>query len=218
MTNRVTIFDLDHTLLNSNCSFRFGFFLYRHRFFSFFNLIACLFIYARHKWLGLPIYELHRKVFVRLFKGQNQKKISELVQQFLDHSFDTMCNPVVVQRLRDAQSLSQCNHEVIILSSSPSFLVVAIAARFNVFHSSSTVYQCDDKGNFVAIEKVMEGEEKAQYLAEWMKKKQLNTTYITVYSDSHHDLPILKMAGTAIAVKPNKYLKSICLQKGWEIL
>lgn len=212
---RLTIFDLDHTLLTANSSFRFGFFLFRKRFFSLWTLLTCCAIYARHKWLGMSIHQLHSKTFARLFKGCLLADISRYVNQFLIESLSAMLNDSVVQRLKQAQN--QGDH-VLILSSSPDFLVKAIAGRLQVPHWSATIYECDEKGKLSAIKQVMEGQDKADYLKKLMDQLQVAQSALTVYSDSYLDLPILKMAGKAIAVGPDSHLKRISLQNGWEIL
>lgn len=212
---RLTIFDLDHTLLNANCSFRFGFFLYRQKFFSFWTLLKCLMNYANHKWLGMSIYDLHFKTFASLFKRRNLAEICSYVDQFLNESLNKMLNDPVVQRLKSAQKQGD---EVLILSSSPDFLVREIAHRLEVSHWNATIYQSDETGKLVAIQQVMEGQDKANYLKQLMNQMHFKRSEITAYSDSYLDLPILKMAGTVIGVGPDNHLKRICLQNGWEIL
>lgn len=212
---RLTVFDLDHTLLTTNSSFRFGVFLYRQNVFSFWTLLDCLIYYARHKWLGMSIYDLHTKVFARLFKGQFLEDICHYANQFLTESLTTMLYEPVVKRLRTAQDKGD---HVLILSSSPDFLVKKIAEHLGVLHWKATVYQCDEKGKFITISKVMEGQDKANYIHNLSIQMCINRSVITVYSDSYLDLPILKMAGKPIAVGPDYRLKYICLQNGWEIL
>ncbi len=211
----LTIFDLDHTLLTVNSSFRFGSFLYCQKFFSFWTLLGCLIDYARHKWLGMSIADLHAKTFKRIFIGRTLSDINRYVDMFLNESLRGFLYPPVVQRLENAQNQKE---EVLILSSSPDFLVKEIAERLHVFHWKATVYQTDEMGKLTAIASVMDGEDKANYIKALIDRMQLPPSAITVYSDSYLDLPILQMAGQAIGVEPDGYLKRICLQNGWEIL
>lgn len=212
---RLIVFDLDHTLLTANSSFRFGSFLYKRQFFSFWTLLGCLYHYSRYKWMGMSIYELHTKTFDSLFKGSSLIDIRHYVNQFLTDFLDAMLYFPVVQRLKQAQA--QRDH-VLILSSAPDFLVEGIATRLQVDHWKATIYQADENGKLIAISQVMEGEDKAKYLKNLAAQMQISSSEITVYSDSYLDLPILKMAGEAIAVRPDSHLKKICLQKGWKIL
>lgn len=212
---RVVVFDLDHTLLTVNSSFRFGLFLYRQRYFSFWKLWYCLSAYMRHKWFGMKLQDLHVKAFTHLFQGQPLAAISHEVEKFLDEFFESILYAPVVKRLKLAQAQQE---KVLILSSSPDFLVKAIAHRFQVQQWKATTYQVDHEGKFAAVSHVMEGENKANYLRQWVHQLQLSLSATTVYSDSYLDLPVLKIAGQVIGVVPDNRLKRLCQQKGWEIL
>jgi len=212
---RLIVFDLDHTLLTVNSSFRFGAFLYRRNFFSFWILFGCLIDYARYKWLGMPIQQLHLKTFVRLFKGRSLNTIQRHVIQFLNESLNKLLYPPVLKKLEDHQAQGDY---VMILSSSPDFLVGQIAARLKVDHWKGTVYQADKNGQLIAISQFMEGEDKADYLKELLSHLKFSQLSLTVYSDSYLDLPLLKMAGQAVGVRPDHRLKKICLQNRWEII
>lgn len=211
----LSVFDLDHTLININSSFHFGLYLYRQKFFSFSKLVACLSDYARHKWLGLSVQTLHARAFARLFKGHALSDIRHHVDQFLTEHLTSFLYEPVVQRLKAAQT--QGNY-TLILSSSPDFLVGAIAHRLGVSQWKATVYQADTKGKLMSIAHVLEGQDKADYLKNLAHQMRVPLSATTVYSDSYLDLPVLKIAGQAIGVDPDSHLKRVCLQNGWEIL
>lgn len=212
---RLAVFDLDHTLLTANSSVRFGSFLYQQNFFSFWSLLGCLSAYARHKWFGMSIHDLHQKTFTHLFKGRLISDVQKYADQFLDSSLDGMLYEPVVQKLKQAQAQGDT---VIILSSSPHFLVEAIAQRLHVERWQATFYQSNEQGMLTGVAQAFEGEYKALYLKKLSNDLNFLRSDMTVYSDSHLDLPILKMAGRAIGVKPDFYLKKMCKQNGWEIL
>lgn len=211
---RLVVFDLDHTLLTANSSFRFGLYLYRQKYFSFWKLLSCLSDYVRHKWLGMSIQTLHVRSFLRLFKGRMAAEIGLLVTKFLKEHLPSLLSAPVLRRLHEAQSRGDY---LLILSSSPDFLVGEIAKFLQVDHWKGTAYQMG-RGKFVALSQIIEGETKAQYLKELLHHLALPLSQLTVYSDSYLDLPILKMAGEAIGVRPDFQLRKICLQNSWEIL
>lgn len=212
---RLVIFDLDHTLITANSSFRFGVHLYRQKIFSLGTLLLCLSDYLRHKWWGMPIQILHANSFARLFKGQALETMKKHVDQFLTEQLDSMLYLPAVQRLRGAQLQGD---RIVLLSSSPDFLVEEIAHRLQIPEWKATVYQVDPQGKFSALSHIMEGEDKALYVKALAEQMQLPFSAITVYSDSYLDLPVLKIAGQAIGVVPDSQLKRICLENGWEIL
>jgi HAD superfamily phosphoserine phosphatase-like hydrolase len=212
---RLTVFDLDHTLIKANSSFRFGFFLYKAHFFSFWTLLSCLSDYARHKWFGMSIKDLHGNAFVKIFKGRSYSEICRLADQFLSESSSSLQNNLVAARLKKCQ---EARAHILLLSSSPDFLVERFASHFQVSDFRATVYNTDTAGKFSSISQVMEGENKAHCLKAMIDQLNIPQSAITVYSDSHLDLPILNMAGEPICVGPDCQLMRICLQKGWEIL
>jgi HAD superfamily hydrolase (TIGR01490 family) len=211
----LVVFDLDHTLLKVNSSFSFGLYLYRQKFFPFWKLLLCLGDYARHKWGMMSVQTLHAKSFAHLFKERDLSVISPHVDRFLTKNLQSMLYLPVVQRLKEAQNRGDV---VLILSSSPDFLVSEIARRLNVKQWKATTYLTNSEGRLIEVSHVMEGENKASYVKELANQMQLSFSDITVYSDSHLDLPVLKIAGKAIGVLPDNHLKRICLQEGWEIL
>lgn len=212
---RLVVFDLDHTLLTVNSSFRFGAFLYSKEVYSFWILMGCLSDYVRYKWMRMSIDDLHHKIFIRLFKGLPIADIRRYALEFISGSLDKMLYSPVLKRFKEAQAQGD---RVVILSASPDFLVEEIANYLGVDDWRATSYLADEQGRLEAISQVMEGENKANYLKKLSEKMQIAQSAITVYSDSHLDLPILKMAGQAIGVRPDWVLKKICLKNRWEIL
>ena len=45
----------------------------------------------------------------------------------------------------------------------------------------------------------------------------LNLKRCTAYSDSHNDLPMLSVVGTAVAINPDPDLRQVARTRGWEI-
>jgi HAD superfamily phosphoserine phosphatase-like hydrolase len=178
----ITIFDLDHTLLKRNSSYLFGFYLYRQRFISSIKLIAALADYVRHKYFGLSIHKLHRKSFERLFKGHSRLLVEQHVKAFLDQQLDKLVSPIVLERLRQAQ---RSGDTIMILSSSPDFLVSAIAERLLIDQWHATFYQTDEKMEFISIGSILDGEGKLQIVHDTIKKHGCRVDKITVFSDSH---------------------------------
>lgn len=209
------VFDLDKTLLKVNCSYRFGAFLYRSNFFSFGSLLCNLMDYARHKWLGLPLEQLHARSFDRLFKRKKAEKLFYLVDQFLNESLAGMLNPLVFERLKG--SLYKGDY-VLILSSSPDFLVQEIARRLKVTAAEGTIYEVDSDGKMAKLGHVMDGRNKAKVVVDLAQQLQIPVSEITVYTDSYLDLPLLEIAGKSIGVNPDFRLKKLCKDNDWEII
>jgi len=212
---KVSLFDLDQTLLKDNGSFQFGIYLYKHKAFSFASMLYYVICYALHKLNCMPMQRLHEKIFGSLFKGKSSSTFNQLAKEFLDQQFDSMCYPPAIQKLQEAK---KSGHFTVILSSSPDFLVKLIANRLNVDAWAATSFLVDNNDNFWKISNVMHGECKSRYMHSLSKKLAISIGNFIAYSDSYLDLPFLKAAGRAVGVNPDKKLKSICKKNQWEII
>ncbi|MDP1835899.1 MAG: HAD-IB family hydrolase [Chlamydiales bacterium] len=211
----IDAFDLDHTLIKANASFRFGAYLFRKKVFNVLDLISLLSFYARFKFFGMPVYELHHKAFQTLFKGRLLLQMRTYVDSFLDEHLVELFYPPAIERLRDAQHQ---DHVTAIFSSSPDFLVEPIAKRLGVHYWGGSSYDVGSTGCFQAVSKVLEGEDKVTLLQRLVEGLGVGLDSVTVYSDSMLDLPFLKAAGKAVAVNPDKELRALSVQQGWEVI
>jgi len=212
---QISVFDLDHTLLKVNSSFKFGIYLYHQNLMSLNTLLKCLMTCFRHKYLQLPLEKLHHDVFDLFFKGKSSDEIQQQVQEFLRVSFDALVRDSVIERLRLARKRGDY---LVISSNSPSFIVQPIAQLLQVDEWLATEYSEDENHCLNAILFLCQGEDKANHLRALATRINIPLTSFTMYSDSHLDLPAMLTAGTAVGVSPNKKLTKICHQRGWEIL
>lgn len=211
----ISAFDLDHTLINANCSFRFGQFLYQHHGFSVLTMLQLTSFYALHKLGAISIPTLQHKIFNKLFLGFFSNIIKIQTSIFLDQHLEKMLYAPALEKLRTAQ---QFGHYTLILSSSPNFLVSQIADRLGVHDWASTEYAIDQDQRFCSIAKFMLGVDKANYLTNLAHRLKMERCQITAYSDCIQDLPLLRAAGHPIGVNPDRALRSICRQNNWMIL
>ncbi len=212
---KISLFDLDHTLLNENCSFLFGSYLYKHKLFSTYTMFKLVGYYSFHKLGFLSLKELHQNIFKQIFLGRNADSIKQLVKPFIDKHLNDLLYTPSINRLRAAKGNS---HFVSILSNSPDFLVGPIATFLGVDDWKATIYKVNEEGNFSEISSFFEGENKAEYLSCVAKRFNLAKEHVIAYSDSFLDLTFLHAAGTAVAVKPDRKLKCVSLKNNWEII
>lgn len=211
----VSLFDLDHTLLNANSSYRFGAYLFRNKTLSLTSMLYLVSCYGWHKFGKMSITELHHKVFKKVFSGYPLDKLNLQVESFLDQHLQEMLYQPALARLRSAQ---QCGHFTAILSSSPHFLVEPIAKRLQVTEWLATHYEIDKDRRLCKISHIMDGFQKAIYLSDLKDRLSVSQQNVIAYSDSDLDLHFLKSAGKAVGVNPNKTLRQICQENDWEII
>lgn len=214
MNDTISFFDLDHTLLRVNCSFHFGLYLYRKKMIGLSSLFQLVRYYLLHKGGFLGINEIHEKSFESLFRGSLSHEFRDHGKAFVDLSYDRLINLRLVESLFDKQSRGE---RVVILSSSPDFLVEAFAERFGVSSCFATIYQTDDAGRYCDIQRVLEGGEKSKLVKQIIAEEGISFENTFGYSDSHHDLEFLESVAVPIAVNPNRMLRKICEERDWQV-
>jgi HAD superfamily hydrolase (TIGR01490 family) len=211
----VSVFDLDHTLITSNCSLEFCRYLISKDVVPSAILLHSALYYFRHVFFNMPPEALHRRVFERFLKGRDLESLERHVDGFIRHYLPKALYFPALAQLRLAQHLG---HFTMILSNSPSFLVKKMAAALDVSHWKATEYVVDKERKLCHISSIMQGEEKASYVLKIAKKLGIDRMSITAYSDSIWDLPLLLAAGTAIAVHPDRKLRAYSRKLSWDTL
>lgn len=212
---KISLFDLDHTLLSANCSFLFGSYLYKQKIFSTFTMIKLVGYYSFHRLRFLSLQELHQNIFKQIFLGRKADSIKQFVKPFIEQNLKNHLYAPAINRL---QSAKENNHFVSILSNSPDFLVEPVAAFLGVDDWKATVYEVNEEGKFSEISSFFQGENKAEYLSCVTKRFSLAKEHVIAYSDSFLDLSFLRAAGTAVAVNPDRKLKCVSRKNNWEII
>lgn len=213
--SRLSVFDLDHTLVKGNCSFGFCLYLVSKNVLPAYSLLYALFYYLRHHFFGLSLEKLHNHVFQLLLRGRSLPQLEAHVELFVDRYLDRAINASTLLRLRLAQHLG---HYTLILSNSPSFLVAAFAKCLGVDDWKGTRYGVDQEKNLSHIDFILQGKEKADYVNELAFRLHIPKEDVTAYSDSYLDLPFLLTAGTPVVVNPDRKLRKYSESHAWTVL
>ncbi len=163
----------------------------------------------------MSLYQLHEKIFQKILQGRTLASLEQHVEAFIKESLLHFLYQPACECLRLSQKMG---HYTVILSNSPQFLVGPIARFFKVDEWGSSLYAVDKDDRLCHISSLMQGKEKAQYVAALSSRLGIDKQDVTVYSDSFLDLPFLLSAGTAIAVNPDKKLRRYSQEKQWNIL
>ncbi len=169
----------------------------------------------RHHLLNLPLSQLHEIVFKKFLLGHSLNILEQYIKEYLNESFIKSLYSPAIEHLRRAQHLG---HYTVILSNSPAFLVEQIANYLGVNEYHASQYGLDHNGNLSKIISIVEGKQKAAYLKKLKESFDLTENDITAYSDSHLDYPLLKFAGRAYIVNPNRKLTKLSKKHSWGIL
>ncbi len=164
----------------------------------------------------LPIPKICDISFTLLFKGKKQSLIAEWVDEFLNDFFkrDVFYQPAIAC-LKEAQKDA---HLTMLMSTSPIFIVSAIAKRLHIDICHATSYTLDSNGCYLEVEKALLPTDKAAFLALYAKRFHLMKEDLAAYSDSYIDLPMLKEAGSPVGVNPDRFLLAYCERRKWKVI
>lgn len=211
---RAVFFDLDHTLIKKNSSLLFGKFLYFNKKIRFRRILTLTVAYYLCKMGFYTLNQLHHYSFDSFFKGKDYAEIEELCQNFLDQHFESLKN-IQITSLFD---LFKRDYLVIILSSSPDFLVRQFAEKLGAHSFCGTSYTYNDQNQFSGLNQIFEGIQKAEYVRKISSSYSIELKNLSAYSDSHLDIPFLESVGNPIAVNPTRLLRKYSILKSWKII
>lgn len=212
---RLHVFDLDHTLITANSTLLFSRILLRQKILSLPAFIVAAFYYFRHRYFGLSLSDLHHHLFGPILKGLHRDCLAAPIDQLIREQVAGRLNAPAVSALRFAQQMGDMTA---IFSSSPDFLVEAVARLLHVDTWRATTYRMNGDHTFAAIATILDGETKAVDLRSLRTALHLKKEDVTVYSDSLLDLPFLLEAGVPVAVSPDPQLKKFALEHHWSII
>ena len=213
--NILSVFDLDHTLVNVNTSLYFGVYLFKKKILPLKKMASLLFYYFCHKIRILSVAKLHQLAFQKFFLGRSMDDLETLATDFFAESAEKITNFHIFSKLQEAK---KNNHYTAILSSSPNFIVSQVAKKFDVDEWQATCYCKDQDGKICGISSNMQGEDKAKVLKQLSLKLNIPCQNVVAYTDSYQDIPLLQIVGKPIAVNPDRILRKKSVKMGWEIM
>lgn len=117
-----------------------------------------------------------------------------------------------------AQMHLDAGQQVWLVTATPVELAQVIAKRLGLTGALGTVAESED-GVFTGrlVGDVLHGLGKAHAVRMLAIREGLNLKRCTAYSDSHNDVPMLSLTGTAVAINPDSDLREVAKNRGWEI-
>ena len=140
--------------------------------------------------------------------------------QMRDEYIETYIKPIITKQ---AQSLVETHRQrgdtLLIITATNDFVTRPIADIFAIDELIATNAELIDNrytGAVSGLPSYQEG--KVQRLNDWLDKTGNTLTGSWFYSDSHNDLPLLKIVDHPVAVNPDPQLGEYATQAGWKIL
>jgi len=210
---KLALFDLDHTLLNTDSDHSWGEFLVNE------GLVDPV----HHRAMNDKFYEDYKK-------GQlDPYAYNEFVFQFLtqhDHDYLTELHQLFMQKVirpqmrlegfKAIQRHKDAGHEIVGITATSDFITAPIFREFGITEIIATNAEVVDgkyTGKVTNIACYQQG--KLTRLEQWLEGRDVTESW--AYSDSINDRFLLEYADHAIAVNPDDRLESLAQEQGWEI-
>ena len=212
----LAIFDLDHTLLSGDSDHAWGQFLvdrglvdpevHKRRNDHF---------YEQYKAGTLNIHEYLEFAMRPLTEYEPDEMHAER-ERFLAERID----PLISQRARDLiRHHEERGDTLLIITATNGFVTYPIAGRLGIAHIIAPHPEVIDgryTGKTVGVPSFHEG--KVTRLKEWLETHQHDLAGSYFYSDSHNDLPLLRLVDHPVAVDPDPTLLAVANDAGWPVI
>lgn len=156
-----------------------------------------------------------REQALDFIKGRDVDELVALCEEIVDENIPDKIWPETSELA--AMHLA-AGHQVWLVTSTPVQLAQIIARRYGMTGALGTVAEVKD-GKFTGrlVGDILHGPGKSHAVAALSTIENLDLERCTAYSDSINDIPMLSMVGTAVAINPDRALRSEAKKRGWEV-
>ncbi len=210
---KLALFDLDHTLLNTDSDHSWGEFLVTE------GLVNA----ERHRRMNDQFYEDYKagvlnpiayNEFVFEFLTQHDRNyLTELHQRFMQQVIRAQMRPRGFNAIEQHRA---AGHVLVGISATSDFITAPIFHAFGIDEVIATTAEQKDgvyTGKVAGLPCYQDG--KLQRLNQWLNGRTVDESW--AYSDSINDQFLLEYATHAIAVNPDDRLLQLAQAQGWDI-
>ena len=215
----LTLFDLDHTLLDGDT-----------------DVLWCEFLLVRNAIDRARFEDKNARMereyqagtvsardfcefYVSTLAGRTRAQWEPLRREFLD----TVIAPRIGRAAHELVQRHRSNGDLVVLTTATNrFLTELTAVHLGLPHLLATECEVDADGRFTGC---IRGElnmrdGKVSRLHEWLQRQRLDLRDCesTFYSDSINDLPLLSAVRHPVAVNPDMRLAAVAAERGWPVL
>jgi HAD superfamily hydrolase (TIGR01490 family) len=210
-------FDLDKTIVSRSSSLALGRPLYRAGMVSRGQLMRGAYAQLVYLLIGADEGRMERlkEGMLQLTKGWDRGQVERLVQDVMLEVID----PYVYQEALDLIGEHQAaGRRIYIVSSSPEEVVRPLARHFGVSGVIATRAQVGPDNRYTGeLEFYAYGEQKADAIRQVARRARVDLSGSYAYTDSSTDVPMLEAVGHPVAVNPDRDLRHLAEERGWEI-
>ncbi|MFW0788633.1 HAD family hydrolase [Gordonia sp. CPCC 205333] len=211
-------FDVDNTLVQGASIVHFARGLAAHKYFSYNDIMQFAWTQAKFRITGREnaddVAEGREKA-LSFIAGRPTSELVELGEEIYD---DFIADKIWAGTRALTQKHLDAGQQVWLVTATPVELAQTIATRLGLTGALGTVAESVD-GVFTGrlVGDILHGPGKAHAVRSLAIREGLNLKRCTAYSDSHNDVPMLSLVGSAVAINPDSDLKDVAKVRGWEV-
>jgi HAD superfamily hydrolase (TIGR01490 family) len=214
---KLTIFDLDNTILKGDSDYSWIEFLINNNHVDGdFYRNKNDYFYDQYVEGKLDIHE-YCEFALSTFIVLGKEKAEKLLDIFMKEIIEPMINIYI---LRILHKHYEAGDTLLLASATNSILVNRIGARLefkNIIGTDPEVKDGSITGKILGDPAIGDG--KLKKVVSWMRDNgKLDFSETTFYSDSINDLPLLESVEKPISVNPDDRLREVSVLRGWEIV
>lgn len=214
---KLTIFDLDNTILKGDSDYSWiEFLIINNHVDGDFYRNKNDYFYDQYVEGKLDIHE-YCEFALSTFIVLGKEKAEKLLDIFMKEIIEPMINIYI---LRILHKHYEAGDTLLLASATNSILVNRIGARLefkNIIGTDPEVKDGSITGKILGDPAIGDG--KLKKVVSWMRDNgKLDFSETTFYSDSINDLPLLESVEKPIAVNPDDRLREVSVLRGWEIV
>lgn len=210
-------FDLDKTVISRSSTLALSRPLYRAGMVSRGQLLRGAYAQLVYLLVGADEDKMERLKdgMLQLTRGWDRTQVERLVENVILDVID----PYVYAEALDLMELHRSEgRRIYIVSSSPEEVVRPLARHFGVSGVIATRAGVDPEGRYTGdLEFYAYGEQKAEAVRAVASRTGIDLARSFAYTDSITDLPLLDSVGNPVAVNPDRELRKIAEERGWQI-
>jgi len=213
---KLAVFDLDHTLLAGDSDYLWGQFL------------------AEQGHVDRVAYEAENRRFYDEYQAGTLdilKFCAFSLRPLAEHAPETLkawrrqflrekIEPIIAPGATALLERHRAEGAILLITSATNrFVTEPIAELLGVPHLIATDPEISDgryTGHVDGLPNFQGG--KVTRLKDWLRQRAERCTYMTAYSDSRNDIPLLEMADCAVAVDPDEVLRAEAQRRGWAVI
>lgn len=214
----VAFFDLDNTFVKGSAMFFLVKGMYRRGYFSKSDIARFVIANLRYRLTGTENpeeIEKYKHAAMEFIEGHTVQEMTQLA----DEIYEEFISPKLWQgTIALAHDHLAKGHEVWLITASPSEMANLVASRLGLTGALGTRAEAID-GVYTGrlLGELLHEEAKAEALRSMAAERELDLSNCYAYSDSHHDLPLLRSVGNPNAINPDATLGLIAYANEWGV-